>query len=64
MIYSFIKKAVTQRFSDEAISVREAAVSLVGSYVNNSPKVANAFHTALIAGLNDPGVSVRKRTME
>lgn len=64
MIYSFIKKAVTQRFSDEAISVREAAVSLVGSYVNNSPKVANAFHTALIAGLNDPGVSVRKRTIK
>ena len=44
--------------------MREAAVSLVGSYVNNSPKVANAFHTALIAGLNDPGVSVRKRTIK
>ena len=64
MIYPFIKKAVTQRFSDEAISVREAAVSLVGSYVVQSPAVANAFHSAFMVGLNDPGVSVRKRTIK
>lgn len=64
MLYSFIKEAVTHRFSDEAISVREAAVSLVGSYVVHSPAVANAFHQAFMVGLNDSGVSVRKRTVK
>jgi cohesin loading factor subunit SCC2 len=64
MFYPFIKKAVTKRFSDEAISVREAAVSLVGSYAVHSPAVANAFHSAFMVGLNDSGVSVRKRTVK
>jgi cohesin loading factor subunit SCC2 len=64
MIYSFMKKAVTQRFSDEAISVREAAVSLVGAYVVRSPTVANSFHAAFMIGLSDSGVSVRKRTIK
>jgi cohesin loading factor subunit SCC2 len=64
MLYSLIKKAVTKRFSDEAISVREAAASLVGTYVVHSPAVANAFHIAFLTGLNDSGVSVRKRTVK
>eukprot|EP00980_Cylindrotheca_fusiformis_P014094 scaffold3702_cov126-Cylindrotheca_fusiformis.AAC.6 len=59
-----MKKAVTNRFSDEAISVREAAVSLVGSYVVSSPAVANTFHAAFMVGLNDAGLSVRKRTIK
>lgn len=63
MLYSFIRKAVISRFSDESISVREAAVSLVGSYVVHSPGAANAFHAAFMVGLNDSGVSVRKRTI-
>jgi len=64
MLYPFIKKAVTERFSDVSISVREAAVSLVGTYVVNSPAVANAFHPAFMLGLSDTGVSVRKRTVK
>jgi cohesin loading factor subunit SCC2 len=65
MMYPFLRTAVTARFRDEAISVREAAVSLVGSYVvqSQSPTVANAFHTAFMVGLQDTGVSVRKRTI-
>ena len=39
------------RFTDDAISVREAAVSLVGLYVVNSPAVADAFHAAFMVGL-------------
>jgi cohesin loading factor subunit SCC2 len=63
MLYPFIRQAVIRRFVDESISVREAAVSLVGSYVVNTPDVANAFHKAFMVGLADPGVSVRKRTI-
>lgn len=64
MIYPKVRNAVTARFSDEAISVREAAVSLVGLYVVHSPAVANAFHPAFMVGLQDPGTSVRKRTIK
>ena len=64
MIYPFVRHAVTKRFSDDAISVREAAVSLVGQYVVNAPAVANAFHQAFMIGLQDEGVSVRKRTIK
>ena len=63
MLYSTIRKAVMQRFSDESISVREAVVSLVGSYVVQAPDVANKYHLAFMEGLNDSGVSVRKRTV-
>lgn len=63
MTNPFIRNAVTRRFSDESISVRDAVVSLVGSYVMNSPDVANAFHPALMHGLTDSGLSVRKRTV-
>jgi cohesin loading factor subunit SCC2 len=64
MLFVLVKNAVTARFSDEAISVREAAVSLVGTYVVHSPAVANAFHSAFLTGLKDTGVSVRKRTVK
>jgi cohesin loading factor subunit SCC2 len=63
MLKSKFRKAVFHRFSDEAISVREAVVSLVGNYVIQSPEVANAFHQAFVVGLSDPGISVKKRTI-
>jgi cohesin loading factor subunit SCC2 len=63
MLKSKFRKAVFHRFTDEAISVREAVVSLVGNYVIRSPEVANAFHDALVVGLADPGISVKKRTV-
>lgn len=63
MTNPFIRNAVARRFSDESISVRDAVVSLVGSYVLNTPAVANAFHPALMHGLSDSGLSVRKRTV-
>eukprot|EP00934_Nitzschia_sp_Nitz4_P001911 Nitzschia sp. Nitz4//scaffold222_size33694//5413//10644//NITZ4_007861-RA/size33694-augustus-gene-0.23-mRNA-1//-1//CDS//3329542588//1911//frame0 len=64
MTYPFIRKAVTKRFSDEAISVREAAISLVGLYVVKCPEVADGFQAAFMLGLNDVGVSVRKKTIK
>lgn len=63
MLLPIVTKAVSRRLSDETISVREAAVSLVGSYVVQSPRVANTFHSSLMACLTDVGVSVRKRAV-
>jgi cohesin loading factor subunit SCC2 len=63
MVIPKIRNAVIKRFMDTSISVREAVVSLVGSYVVQSPEVANAFHPAFMVGLNDSGLSVRKRTV-
>lgn len=64
MLLQKVMNAVSQRFSDESISVREAVVSLVGSYVVASPALANAFHKYLLPRLQDEGVSVRKRTVK
>ena len=64
MLLPKVMDAVSQRLSDESISVREAVVSLVGSYVVSSPVLANAFHSHLMPRLLDPGVSVRKRTVK
>ena len=64
MLQPKVRKAVNQRFLDDAISVREAAVNLVGTYVLLDPLVADAFHSSLVARLNDVGVSVRKRAVK
>lgn len=64
MLLPKVMNAVSLRLSDESTSVREAVVSLVGSYVVSSPVLANAFHSHLIPRLLDQGVSVRKRTVK
>lgn len=56
-----VRKEVSRCFHDEAISVREAAVSLVGDYVLQSPHLATAFHAPLLERMVDKGISVRKR---
>lgn len=61
MANSSVRKAVSRCFHDPSISVREAAVSLVGDYVIQTPSLAPAFHTPLLERIADKGVSVRKR---
>ena len=56
-----VRKEVSRCFHDEAISVREAAVGLVGDYVLQLPNIALAFHSSLLERLLDKGISVRKR---
>lgn len=56
-----VRKEVSRCFHDEAISVREAAVSLVGDYVLQSPNLAAAFQAPLLERMVDKGISVRKR---
>jgi cohesin loading factor subunit SCC2 len=50
--------AVVGRLQDNAISVRERAVNLVGLYVLKMPKEAEKFHCNLLSRLNDSGISV------
>lgn len=61
MMQPLVRKEVSRCFHDDAISVREAAVNLVGDYVLQSPNLAAAFHTSLLERMLDKGVSVRKR---
>ncbi|KAL9191509.1 hypothetical protein ACHAXT_001215 [Thalassiosira profunda] len=63
MTQSSVRKEVSRCFVDEAISVREAAVSLVGDYVLQSPNLASAFHAPLLERMVDKGISVRKRAV-
>jgi cohesin loading factor subunit SCC2 len=64
MAQKSVIRAVSHRLSDDQISVREAALSLVGSYVAKSPDVASSFQSALLLRLADVGVSVRKRCVK
>jgi cohesin loading factor subunit SCC2 len=56
MLMPAITKAVSRRLTDDTISVREAAVSLVGSYVVQFPAVTKAFHASLLHCLSGVGV--------
>jgi cohesin loading factor subunit SCC2 len=64
MHQKMVSAAVAQRFQDEAISVREASVSLVGTFVLQSPNSAVGFYPLLLDKLHDEGVSVRKRAIK
>lgn len=64
MLHPALKNAVSARFADEAKSVREAVVGLVGAFVVSFPELANAFHSSFLERLHDEGVSVRKRTVK
>lgn len=64
MLHQSVKTAVAHRFADDAKSVREAAVALVGTFVVRSPEIANAFHSSLLKCLSDEGVSVKKRAVK
>ena len=64
MLLPIIKKTVSKRLSDESISVREAAVALIGNYIARSPIAISGYHSVLLPCLSDPGVSVRKRAVK
>jgi hypothetical protein len=54
-----VREAVAKMFSDDSISVREAAIALVGTYITRVPQLCNIFHSVLLDRLqNDVGVSV------
>ncbi|KAI3503267.1 hypothetical protein L1887_31706 [Cichorium endivia] len=59
----FVQTAVEGRFCDSAISVREAALELVGRYIASHPDVAQRYYGKVAERVKDTGVSVRKRAI-
>lgn len=59
-----MQMGVNQKFLDTSISVREAAVDLVGKYVITSPELINQYYHMLSDRILDTGVSVRKRVIK
>lgn len=55
---------VNQKFLDTSISVREAAVDLIGKYVLSSPYLIDQYYDMLSMRILDTGVSVRKRVIK
>ncbi|DBA03164.1 TPA: hypothetical protein N0F65_003884 [Lagenidium giganteum] len=55
-----VRTAVNQCFLDEATSVRQAAVDLVGKYVTLQPVLFDRYFEMLAERLHDKGISVRK----
>lgn len=59
-----MKIGVSQKFLDASISVREAAVDLVGKYVLSSSELIDQYYDMLSKRILDTGVSVRKRVIK
>lgn len=59
-----VQSAVEGRFCDSAISVREAALELVGRHIASHPEVGLQYFEKLAERIKDTGVSVRKRAIK
>ncbi|GMH30203.1 hypothetical protein Nepgr_032046 [Nepenthes gracilis] len=59
-----VQSAVEGRFCDSAISVREAALELVGRYIASHPDVGLKYFEKVAERVKDTGVSVRKRAIK
>lgn len=60
----FVQAAVEGRFCDSAISVREAALELVGRHIASYPDVGLKYFEKVAERVKDTGVSVRKRAIK
>ncbi|CAN0857844.1 Sister chromatid cohesion protein SCC2 [Linum grandiflorum] len=59
-----VQIAVEGRFCDSAISVREAALELVGRHIASHPDVGLQYFEKVAERIKDTGVSVRKRAIK
>ncbi|XP_057993435.1 sister chromatid cohesion protein SCC2-like isoform X2 [Hevea brasiliensis] len=59
-----VQMAVEGRFCDSAISVREAALELVGRHIASHPDVGLKYFEKVAERIKDTGVSVRKRAIK
>ncbi|KAI4346656.1 hypothetical protein L6164_007534 [Bauhinia variegata] len=59
-----VQLAVEGRFCDSAISVREAALELVGRHIASHPDVGFKYFEKIAERIKDTGVSVRKRAIK
>ncbi|PIN06625.1 Sister chromatid cohesion protein SCC2/Nipped-B [Handroanthus impetiginosus] len=59
-----VQTAVEGRFCDSAISVREAALEIVGRHIASHPDVGLKYFEKVAERIKDTGVSVRKRAIK
>ncbi|XP_057521747.1 sister chromatid cohesion protein SCC2 isoform X2 [Amaranthus tricolor] len=59
-----VQSAVEDRFCDSAISVREAALELVGRHIASHPDVGLQYFEKVAERIKDTGLSVRKRAIK
>ncbi|XP_055635470.1 nipped-B protein isoform X2 [Toxorhynchites rutilus septentrionalis] len=59
-----MQMGVHQKLLDTAISVREAAVDLVGKYILSDPELIDQYYEMISQRILDTGVSVRKRVIK
>ncbi|KAL9669245.1 hypothetical protein QQ045_006788 [Rhodiola kirilowii] len=59
-----VQSAVEGRFCDSAISVREAALELVGRHIASHPEVGLKYFGKVAERIKDTGVSVRKKAIK
>ncbi|XP_062705651.1 nipped-B protein-like isoform X2 [Aedes albopictus] len=59
-----MQMGVHQKLLDTAISVREAAVDLVGKYILSDPDLIDQYYDMISTRILDTGVSVRKRVIK
>ncbi|KAE9612620.1 putative chromatin regulator PHD family [Lupinus albus] len=59
-----VQTAVEGRFCDSAISVREAALELVGRHIASHPDVGFKYFEKIAERIKDTGLSVRKRAIK
>lgn len=59
-----VQRAVEGRFLDSAISVREAAMELVGRHIVSRPDFSLKYFEKIAERIMDTGVSVRKRVIK
>ncbi|XP_047314760.1 sister chromatid cohesion protein SCC2 [Impatiens glandulifera] len=60
----YVQKALEGRFCDSAISVREAALELVGRHIASHPDVGLKYFEKVAERIKDTGISVRKRAIK
>eukprot|EP00941_MAST-03F_sp_MAST-3F-sp1_P000161 g161.t1 len=63
MTDSIFQNAVKARLRDSAISVREAAVEIIGSYISNKPEYISIYYKSFLERLTDTGISVRRKVI-
>lgn len=59
-----VRQAIEMRLGDQAPSVRDAAVELIGKYVVQNPEVAAEYYPPLVRRIYDTGLGVRKRVIK
>ena len=59
-----MQKGVHGRFLDQATSVREAAVELVGKFILIRPELTSQYYDMFSERILDTGISVRKRVIK